>query len=343
MIDEKKGNFTLTQAPTQEPLNYDDVHYDTNSGSVKYESDLAPYKPKTDIIINATAFTPYNKPMPFFNVAIQVGSLSKVLRIYGPRNWQYTLLGWTLCHPKPITSLDIRYEYSSGGHYTIEGQVFTSKYNPSGMGWYPIEYLKQCNKTLLPAPQIESINMPIENILYLTIPEGFGFFGRSWHQRIKFSGTYDQEWVNKRHPYLPGDFNFNYWNGAHPSLQMPHPTPGDEIPVTLQGLLPSSDRADQKVIFYIPVETLFIFFSSDMNTGITRDMVLDTIIIDMYKRKVFCTYRITLPDILKILEIQLRYIAIADMQRQKKQAAAMLNDTKKDIFLPLPPSLFNQR
>ncbi|WON76729.1 DUF2169 domain-containing protein [Serratia sp. UGAL515B_01] len=340
---EKNNQCALTLSSKQESLNYSDINYkDMSRSSVKYESDLAPYKPKTDIIINATAYSPHDQATPSFNVSVMIGNYKKSLRIHGPRSWLFTPLGWSLGFPKPIKQLDITYEYASGGWYESEDKTIASPNNPLGMGWYPAEYLKTCKVTELPAPQIESETLPVVSIKELILPEGFGFFGRGWHGRIEYAGTYDNAWVENRHPYLPEDFNFRYWCGAHPTLQISHPKPCDNIPVELFGLLPASEIADQHIRIQIPVETLFIFFNTEFRLGITKDMILDTIIIDMNARKVFCSYRITLAEELNVTEIQLRYIAVDHRQKQIDRATAMRQDLSSTEFIPLPPSLLNK-
>ena len=91
--------------------------------SIEYESDLAPYKPKTDIVINATAFVPENNPVPVFDVGIQIGKYQKVLRIFGPRYWIKEDDEWFLTESEPISYLDIRYEHASGGTYNAGDTV----------------------------------------------------------------------------------------------------------------------------------------------------------------------------------------------------------------------------
>ncbi len=69
---------------------------------------------------------------------------------------------WFLSGSEPIRYLDIRYEHASGGTYSAGNTVFTSPANPIGMGWYPAEFLAQCDKIQLPAHQIESPDIRAE-------------------------------------------------------------------------------------------------------------------------------------------------------------------------------------
>lgn len=160
--------------------------------SIEYESDLAPYKPKTDIVINATAFVPENNPVPVFDVGIQIGKYQKVLRIFGPRYWVKEDDEWFLTESEPISYLDIRYEHASGGTYSAGDTVFTSPANLVGMGWYPAEFLAQCDKTQLPTHQIESLDILAEHISQILRPDGFGFFGRTWQGRAEYARDNDR-------------------------------------------------------------------------------------------------------------------------------------------------------
>lgn len=332
------GKGRLVISPEQESLNYTDNHFNDNvTKSVRYENDLSPYKPKTDIVINATAFSPGNRAATAFDVATQIGNYIKSLRIHGPRNWVHGPFGWELSPGDPVTSLDIRYEYAAGGTLNIYDKLFASPANPPGMGWYPKEYLKQCGKTILPGPQIESPESPVKHISQIIRPEGFGFFGRSWRDRIKYAGTYDDTWLEQQSPFPPADFKFDYWCGAHPSLQIPHIPPGSRLPVKLFGLVPSSEISEQMISFYVPAETMFIFIISELGIAITKDMQLDTVVIDVSSRKVFCTYRITVPETLRVSEVQLRYLSEGSIKKMKKTPGTQCPDITN--FIPVPPSL----
>jgi hypothetical protein len=54
-------------------LNVEDEHYEGDlTKSVKQESDLAPYKPYCDVIVNTNAYAPQGKPTPSFKVQLHV-------------------------------------------------------------------------------------------------------------------------------------------------------------------------------------------------------------------------------------------------------------------------------
>lgn len=67
------GTAQLTEAGAPAALNVEDIHYeDKITCSVRQESDLAPYKPYCDVIVNAQACAPNEKPVRRFQVALQV-------------------------------------------------------------------------------------------------------------------------------------------------------------------------------------------------------------------------------------------------------------------------------
>ena len=67
-------------------------------------------------------------------------------------------------------------------------------------------------------------------------------------------------------------------------------------------------------------------------------LTLDTIVVDMNARKVWCTYRLALSEELELMEVQLRYIAADDREHQRRLAARMNPDPATREFVPLPPS-----
>jgi len=72
-------------------------------------------------------------------------------------------------------------------------------------------------------------------------PAGFGFYGRGWAPRLAYAGTYDDKYMKERHPLLPADFSFRFFNGAHPDLQVGGYLRGDEE-VDLLNICPEASR-----------------------------------------------------------------------------------------------------
>jgi hypothetical protein len=129
-----RGDGSLEFSCEQQPIVETDEYFgEMNKSSIRQESDLVPFKPKCDVIVNATAYAPGGKPSSGFVVGVRIlgqptetggpGSviLEKKLLVTGPRVWEKGLMGgWTLKPPSTaITSLPIRYEYAFGGECKV--------------------------------------------------------------------------------------------------------------------------------------------------------------------------------------------------------------------------------
>lgn len=176
---------TLRGSQEQLPLTLRDQFYgEPNQSSLKYENDLAPFKPLCDVIVNGTAYAPAGKPVPRFEAAIILRQedqiiLQKRLAVSGPRFW--------LRRPQPIASLPLKYEFAYGGPDVATNYV--------GMS----------------VPQIEAVSAP----------GGLGIVSKTWQPRLGKAGTYNEEWQKARHPYLPDDFDPAFWNAAPADQQVP--------------------------------------------------------------------------------------------------------------------------
>ncbi len=131
---EIRGDGTLELSKEQGPIVLTDEFFaELNKSSVRQESDLVPFKPKCDVIVNATAYAPRGVPSFEFVAGVRIHSrpeetgdpglliLEKKLLVTGPRFWEKGLMGgWTLKPPSTaITSLPIRYEYAFGGECRV--------------------------------------------------------------------------------------------------------------------------------------------------------------------------------------------------------------------------------
>ena len=95
-----------------------------NASSVIQESDLAPYKPKCDVlVVNARAYSPKGRPSARWQAGFGFGeAIRKVFQVTGPRERTKGLLGWQLSAPEPVTQVPIVYELAFGGPNTVSAQ-----------------------------------------------------------------------------------------------------------------------------------------------------------------------------------------------------------------------------
>src|SRR5690606_1552503 len=68
------------------------------------------------------------------------------------------------------------------------------------------------------APQIEGLNHPVTTPGEEMEPAGLAPVSPFWEQRAGLAGTYDGAWLEKRHPLLPKDFDFRFWQAAPKGL-----------------------------------------------------------------------------------------------------------------------------
>ena len=228
-----KGTFSIAHrkmplvAEDQIPIAYGDEPWDTeNGGSIKFEADTAPFKPRADVVLVGHAYPPKGMlAVTGVDVSLRVGLLHKVLRIFGNRTWHYgTLIPDHYTRPEPFTKMPIVYERSFGGIDKVGGGYCV--FNPCGCGFLVKTTRKSVNTTVL--PNIENPAHCIRSPEDKPFPEGFGFFGRTWEPRCHFMGTYDEKWRKEKSPDLPDDFSYDYYNGAHPDLQIEGYLAGDE-------------------------------------------------------------------------------------------------------------------
>lgn len=337
-IDAATGQTELDFADNQSPLVFADTYYgDPAQTSTLLESDFSLYKPKTDVVVNAVAYAPDDLPARQFSVALKIGDYQKTLAVTGSRYWLREAVGWTLSEPALIESLPIRYEFAFGGS-EAEKDHQGYQQNAIGMGYYTKSFLQQnSSKRMFPAHQIYDPARPIKDPNEQAVPEGFGFFSRYFAERARHTGTADEEWITNRAPLLPKDFSMAYWNAAHPSLQLPHFKHNHIYEFGFTGMVHSFQAPNRHFTVFLPVETLFIHIQTPKNQSLCKDMILDTVWVDVEKRRITCTYRTSFPEELEVSSCQLRFIARSERGAYIERAKAAIDN--QEAFIPLPPSL----
>ncbi len=423
---ELQDDGKLALAPVQTPLVTTDEFYgELNRSSVRQESDLAPYKPHTDVIVIADACAPQGKASKLFHVALKINGapttpdlppephglnptlhasaeriaewrqqcarltatalegpivLRKVLTIKGAREWRkrhpltralsmLTLPQWKLTAPLPVTTLPLRYEYAYGGEnkVLVTEQAATrvgKKYrlpsripqpdtasrgdapeaiahsvyeqNPVGCGFAEGWYRHAARLTRVPGPQIESSSQPIARFGEAYTPQGFGVVGRAWRPRLGLAGTYDQQWLEQRHPNLPADFDFAYWNGAPTDQQVTPHLSGDETVTlcNLCNLCPAGPgrvqdaSGDTCLSFALPGHLPFVLVRFQDGRIGELAAKLDTLIIDAApdtskpekKITVVCVWRATVATEPGVRVLEARMLTHADVVALRERA-----------------------
>lgn len=214
------------------------------AASVKFESDVVPFKPRADIALVGKVYAPGGRPVTELDAGLRVGSVSRALRVFGDRFWECAspLLPATISAPRPFVTMPLCYERAFGGIDPAGGGY--CRENPVGRGFLSEKSKKQADGALL--PNIEDPRRLIRSFTDHPGPAGLGFIGRGFMPRFGHIGTYDEKWKQARRPRMPVDFRFDFFNASPPDLQVDGYLRGDEE-VALANLTP-----DGKLQFRLP-------------------------------------------------------------------------------------------
>jgi hypothetical protein len=266
--------------PNATPLARTDVYYDQGdpeSSTVKFENDLAPYKLKTDVVLIGHAHAPGGTPTTQTAVGLAVGDHRKVIRVIGDRRCVYrTDRPPTFTDPEPFTRMPIRYERAYGGIYLRDDPARMWPYprNHHGVGFVLTNTREAVDGLALPNLEDPDDLLTPERIILgeperwnrQPLPQGLGWFQRTWYPRCSFVGAVpgfvDPDEVMReealglvpagqialaRRFKLPG-FDVRFNNGASLGLALPYLTGGELV--RLRNLTP-----DGSLDFALPSET----------------------------------------------------------------------------------------
>jgi len=200
-------------APTGDEPYLDD---DEGQSSPRYESDCAPFKPRTDLLLVGSCYPPGGVPVPVSRATFGIGPYRKTIGVIGDREQKGLLKGKS--EPAPFAKMEVRYENAFGGT--------DSKRNPVGKGWGKSDV---DGKAIQLMPNLEDPNNLIKSGRDRPDPVGFGPIDRRWEDRFRQTGTYKGDWLKTRFPALPDDFNWGYYNCAPLDLQPPYIRGDEEV------------------------------------------------------------------------------------------------------------------
>jgi hypothetical protein len=322
-------------------LSFEDRYFaEPLTSSVRFESDLAPFKPRCDVLVNATAHAPGAVPAAWWPVRVRLTGpagdevlLDKALVVHGPRWFEARGDSWVLGEAEPATEVPVRWEHAYGGTSRLEDPPLHEAcfVNPLGQGWIEgrhLDALRRDGQTApprWPAPQIEDPRRPITALDVVThaspiedhrqmaaavesyrgAPAGLGAVGRAWTPRLQRAGTYDAEWQEHRWPHLPDDFDFAYWNAAPLDQQIPFP-PAD-LRFELLNLAPASAAPAGLIRAALPGHRALVHLVTKAGVHLAQEMNLDTLLIDAEALTVDVVWRLVVPMPLGVDVIEARF------------------------------------
>jgi hypothetical protein len=290
-----KGTFPVNRdghpspAEKQEALVTADVHHgDPASTSIKYECEFAMVKPRADVIVNGEAVAPGSKPVQELMVELQFGPIRKQLRVIGDRRWKRRFLGFSATEPEPFVRMPLLFERAFGGSdlsHSNPKYHGTEVRNTVGVGFH-----KNSDSATIegqPLPNLEDPRKPFRRWSDTPPPVGLGAVGRNWQPRLKFAGTYDQRWRDDRFPFLPDDFDPQYFQSAPADQQVDHLEGGEVVRCVNM----TADGVFEARVPHFEVPLVFRFRDREVRV-IPR---LDTLIVEPTAGRLMVLWRASIP------------------------------------------------
>src|SRR3990172_1406124 len=174
-----KEGEKLKVAEKQVPVQLADEYYGKpGESSIRYESDIIPYKRNMDIVLIGHAYTFKGKTREV-DVTLRVGKVHKTLRIIGNRFWRKPLGLSSISDPEPFERIPIIYERSFGGTDLSSPDSRDhdqESRNPVGVGFVAKNSMLDKQEMLL--PNIEDPSNLLKTRSDRPKPVGFGFIVR---------------------------------------------------------------------------------------------------------------------------------------------------------------------
>lgn len=294
-----KGAWSVRPGALPEPIDpspemtAEDLHTgDPLTSACRYESDLVPFKPKTDCLCVGNAYPAKGKPGPNCIVAFGVGSFLKQILVIGKRTWQASGGGkWnTPTPPQPFVSLPVSFDHAFGGRDPADPdkhRFFAA--NPVGKGYASVETALGG----LELPNLEDPANPMRGPKDQPAPRSFGPVGRTWTPRLALAGTYDKRWLDAGAPVPPDDFNEAFYNCAPLDQQIQGYLRGDET-VRVKNMHP----VHSELAFPLPGIRVRCLADRERNGQRRLEDLptnLDTLWLDMEALKLVLVWRARLP------------------------------------------------
>lgn len=199
---------------------------DAAPGSPKLPTDLALFKPSTDVVVSGEAVARDEAPSTSLDVFVEVGPVSRALRVTGTRVWYESVGVMQLTAPEPFTRVPLSWELAWGGSDRDEGagRFVEDPRNPYGRG-VALDARRLKHR---PGPQIEAPGEPITTHHTGATPVGVAATTSLMAHRRRLAGTMDARWEREQMPLRPRDFDMRFFQCAAPGLVTPEPLVGGE-------------------------------------------------------------------------------------------------------------------
>jgi hypothetical protein len=257
-----------------------------------YEADFAPQKRRCDVLLLGSAYAPNERPVTRVEVEMRLGNWSKRFAVVGSRHWECRALNVTASPPGLFVKQPLSYDVAFGGtdlRHEDPSEHAAFMPNPVGRGFH--KHIKMSWVDGAPLPLTEEIGHSVRDLAGNYRPMAFGPVGRGWSTRSCFAGTYDHEWLEKHFPFLPPDFDEQYFQGAPVDQQVPLQFfQNAPVDVTLENLTP-----DGVAHFTIPhlIAPVHVFPKRGEREDYTA--ALDTVVVEPDAHRFSLSWRVARP------------------------------------------------
>lgn len=185
----------LRQLLKQPPLVMSDIYEGEPLASpLLVQGDLVPYKPATDITFLGETFAPGGRPLPGWDCALDVGTISKKLRISGPRDWvrQYgSRLSWRrqdrdrwrLSDPVHVPKVALDWRKAFGGTISDNSESPADVVSDNPLGCGLLSNTIPAGIAKVPAPQIDTPDQSARVAFARPKPQGLAPIPPFWRPR----------------------------------------------------------------------------------------------------------------------------------------------------------------
>jgi len=200
--DIKHGQQAIRSEHTN-PITLIDAYYDDGDpqwSTVKYESDIVPFKIATDFVVIGKAYAPNGVSLSQMDASVEVVNVKKTIRVIGDRKCSFREKKSPIfSDPIQFTEIEIRYDKAYGGSDNLSEPKLPLIYPRNTMGTgFAVKNVREVVDGL-ELPNLEDPNdliTPERLILgdiyrwnLQPLPQGFGWFQKIWYPRCSFVGS----------------------------------------------------------------------------------------------------------------------------------------------------------
>ena len=216
-----KATFALTPHASrladiqEEPALHDRHLRGEATTSLHAAGDLAPFKPRAEVILVGSAFAPQRRPARSVVTRLNVGEVDKRIHVWCDRVfWQDT----RILEAQPFAQMPLNYERAAGGPATSNPVGMSFSAAPDAYGSVPI-------------PNLQPADQHVARRGDTFAPIAYGPLAASWPGRAEKLVHHAAAWSHRawNAAPLPGDIDLAYFNSAPRDQQMEGIQPGERI------------------------------------------------------------------------------------------------------------------